>query len=351
MPSGASPQRDPRGHIEIVTGTKLRVALAGAGMISYNHLVAWQRQPSVEVVAICDPKESRAQKRCTEFGIAGAFTSFEQMLEHVRPDAVDVAAPIEAHGALVTAAMSIGIDTLCQKPLCPTLCEAEALLVGVTGKARLMVHENWRFRPWFRIVSGWLASRRIGTVRQARLSVLGSGLIPDEHGGLPVVTRQPYMGNIKRLIVAEVLIHHLDVLRWLFGPLRVGAAAIAHGSKEVQGESCATAMMIDRAGAAVIIEGSMMAHGYPPRPQDRLEVLGDDGRILFEKESLILEGARPERHSFDLAEGYQASFDGAIAHFIECLGNGREFETSAEDNLDTLRLVEAIYARAEEADW
>jgi predicted dehydrogenase len=49
---------------------------------------------------------------------------------------------------------------------------------------------------------------------------------------------------------------------------------------------------------------------------------------------------------YDRDQGYQASFDGVIAHFVECLQTGAPFETSAADNLATLRLVEAAYAAA-----
>jgi predicted dehydrogenase len=37
------------------------------------------------------------------------------------------------------------------------------------------------------------------------------------------------------------------------------------------------------------------------------------------------------------------SFDGTIAHFVDCLASGARFETDATDNLETLRLVEHAY--------
>ena len=42
-------------------------------------------------------------------------------------------------------------------------------------------------------------------------------------------------------------------------------------------------------------------------------------------------------------KGYQASFDGVIAHFVDCLETGAAFETNPVDNLETLRLVEHAY--------
>ena len=50
--------------------------------------------------------------------------------------------------------------------------------------------------------------------------------------------------------------------------------------------------------------------------------------------------------SFDVADAYQKSYDGAIAHFVECLRSGQTFETDCADNLATLRLVEEAYRQA-----
>ena len=84
-----------------MTGARLRVAVAGAGMISHHHLVGWRRHPSVDVIAICDPDEERARKRCAEFDVPLAFHDFGAMLRDMRPDAVDIASPMETHAPLV----------------------------------------------------------------------------------------------------------------------------------------------------------------------------------------------------------------------------------------------------------
>ena len=49
-----------------------------------------------------------------------------------------------------------GVPVLCQKPLAPTLSQAESLVAEFADKTRLMVHENWRFRPYYRQVAQWL---------------------------------------------------------------------------------------------------------------------------------------------------------------------------------------------------
>ena len=322
---------------------RLRIALAGAGNISYHHLIAWQRSGLADVVAVCDPDEGRAHARAAEFALPACYTDYAEMLERESPDAVDIATPMDTHAQHVLAANALGVHALCQKPLCPTLAEARALVDAVNPRSRLMVHENWRFRPWYRRVATWLLAGRLGNVQQVRLSWLNSGLLPDTRGLRPIIAKQPYMGRLQRLMVAEVLIHHLDVLRWLFGPLRIESAVLRHGCEAVSGESSATIVLVAANGAEVLLEGDMMAVGHPARPQDMLEITGERGRISLQSSTLVLDSERPERQTFDLDAGYQASFDAAIAHFVEGLQSGRDFETSPSDNLETLKLVEAVY--------
>ena len=143
--------------------TPIRVALAGAGMISWYHLVAWRKLGErVRLVAVCDPDLRRARQRADEFGIARVYQDAETMLAAEAIDALDVASPRETHAAWVEAAARRGIDVLCQKPLTPTLAEAETLVRKVEGKTRLMVHENWRFRPWYRALKRWIAEGDLG---------------------------------------------------------------------------------------------------------------------------------------------------------------------------------------------
>jgi predicted dehydrogenase len=322
----------------------IRIAIAGAGMISWYHLAAWRNfGPRARVVAVCDPDLDRARRRAEEFGIPAVHRDADAMLAAEQIDALDVASPRATHAAWVEAAAARGIDVLCQKPLTPTLGDAERLVRRVAGRTRLMVHENWRFRPWYRELHRWIAGGELGEVVLGRLATISSGFLPDASGRRPALERQPFMAGEARLMIAEVLIHHLDVVRFLCGPLRVVAARAARTLDDVRGETLATIFLETAAGAPVVVTGTMAAPGYPPRPPDRLEIVGTRASAVFEDSELSLLGDRPRRQRYDPDQGYQASFDGVIAHFADCLETGAPFETDAADNLETLRLVEHAY--------
>jgi D-apiose dehydrogenase len=322
----------------------LKIALAGAGMISWYHLVGWRNLGErVRIVAVCDPDAAKAAKRAEEFSIPNVYRDADAMFASEAIDVLDVATPRQTHAGWVEAAAARGIDVLCQKPLTPTLAESEALVRRVTGKSRLMAHENWRFRPWYRELKRWIAAGELGDLVLARMATITSGLLPDASGRRPLLEREPYTQHEERLMIAEVLIHHLDVMRFLCGELRVVAARGARTVPDVVGETVASIFLETASGVPIEVTGSLAAAGYPPRPPDRLEVIGRKASATFEDSELRLHGATPRSQRYDPDAGYQASFDGVIAHFVDCLETGAPFETDPVDNLETLRLVEHAY--------
>ena len=326
----------------------LRVGLAGAGWVAPHHLRGWALvSDRAEVVAIADPDVERARQRATEFAVRSVYPSVEAMLSDERLDAIDIAAPREMHAPICRLAADRGLAILCQKPLAPTLAEAEALAADVRARsARLMVHENWRFRPHYRCIDEWLRAGRVGTVRTVTVALLTSGFVPGPRGELPALVRQPMLATLDRLLLMEVMIHLVDTMRFLLGPLRLTGAQLGKSCAAVRGEDRALLLLATLDGAAVSIAGDFMAHGYPPEQFDRVEILGTRGTIILERDRLRLQGEVHEEMALDLAGNYAASYAGAIAHFVARLADGSPFETGPDDNLETLRLVEAAYCLA-----
>jgi predicted dehydrogenase len=330
-----------------------RIALAGAGWVAPHHLDAWQQlRGRATVVAIADPNVDAAQARATAYGIPAVYRSTEAMLEEqdMRLDAIDVATPRETHAPICRLAAERGLAIICQKPLAPTFAEAASLVADIGGRVRLMVHDNWRFRPHYRRIAHWLGDHRIGEIHTVTMSLFTSGLIVDASGRAPAIERQPMFATLERLLVMEVLIHHVDTLRFLLGPLTLAGASIGRSCPLVRGEDRAAILMKTAAGAAVSLVGDFAAHGYPAAQRDRLEMHGSAGAIFLERDRLQVvrgagdSGSPVEELAIDFAADYEASYLGALTHFLDRLDDGAAFETSPEDNLETLRIVEQVYS-------
>lgn len=323
----------------------IRIGLAGAGWVTEHHLDAYQTlKDRADVVAVADPSDAAARARAERYGIPAVYASVEEMLEDADLDAVDVATPREYHAPICRAAADRGLAVLCQKPLAPTLEEARALVADIGDRVPFMVHENWRFRPHYRQMKSWIAEGRIGEVRSVVLTNLTSGLVPDEHGELPALVRQPMMIGLERMLLMEVMIHHVDALRFLLGSLTLRGAKLGKTRTELVGEDRAMLFLTGEQGAAVSLVGDFVAHGYPPQQLDRLQIFGSEGAIFLDGDQLrLVAGGGEERHTLDLAANYKASYRGAIAHFLDRLADGGPFETAPADNLRTLAIVEEAY--------
>jgi D-apiose dehydrogenase len=324
---------------------KLRIGMVGAGWVTGYHLPAWRSEASrAAVVAICDPDIEAARRRADAFEIPYVFASAEAMLEQVPLDALDICAPRESHPRLVRAGADRRLAVLCQKPLAPSLAEAEALVAEIGSRIPLMIHENWRFRPYYRRLREWIAAGLLGELRQVQFEFISSGMIPDADGNRPALVRQPFFRTLQRLLVMEVLIHHLDTLRFLVGDMSVTVAHLGRSNDDIIGEDMAAiALRRDADRMPVFVVGNLATHGAPPAPVDRLRLIGSRGVATLDANILRLVGETVLEEAFDGDASYAGSYAAAIAHFLDGLAAGGKFETAPADNLRTLALVEDAY--------
>lgn len=323
-----------------------RVALIGCGLISLYHLRAWQ-SVGAEIVAVCDLDQSKAAARAAEFDVNRVYTNAIDMFTHGGFDVVDIAASVGAHAPMARLAANFGVHVMLQKPMCATVAEARQLVDDIGDRVRFMVHENYRFRPHYMTVRRWIDEGRIGKIRHAAISCRGSGLCERE-GTVPfLIERQPYLKSFPRNLVFETMIHHLDVLRCLVGPLRVVAARLGRLAQGLPGEDTAAILMEGPDGLIATADGSLCAPGYPQLHGDRLEVIGTDGTIIMDLNRVYIVGREAETVlQVDLLGRYQECFDTAMRAFVDGLQSGQPFETDRLDNFRTLELMESVYRAA-----
>ena len=268
----------------------LRAALLGAGMISLYHLRAWEAVSGARIVAVCDTDRAKAEERAREFGIERVYDDPARLFSDGGFELVDIAASVEAHDPMTRMAADHGVHVMLQKPMTRTVAEAEALIRDVGERVRFMVHENYRFRPHYLKVREWIAEGRIGTPRHAAMAVRGSGLVSLDGETPFLVERQPYLKTFDRNLVFETMIHHLDVLRLLLGPLKVVAARLNRLNPDLPGEDTASILLEGASGVIATADGCICAPGYPPLHGDRLEIVGTRGTVVMDYNRVFLVG-------------------------------------------------------------
>jgi len=325
----------------------LRIAVVGAGRISKFHFAAWKAADGVDIVAVCDTDLERSERAASEFPQAKAYGSLVELLDREEVDALDIVTPPETHAEVLRLAAARGVDCLCQKPLAREFAEAADVVAEIGPKIRLMVNENRRYLPYVRQAREWIAAGLLGEINQAAMTAFRSSYIQKFDGSY-----QGIPGSIveSRLYVCEALIHQIDCLRAMLGTLTVVAARMLNTDARLDGETLSTIMMETPSGAPVVLSGSSVAVGFPDRFNDRFEILGANASLTFADGALRLLGPDAREQRYDVEAGYaamyQSCFTTAALKFRDAIRDGTHFETSGEDNLETLRIVEDAYRLA-----
>lgn len=186
----------------------LRIGAIGAGMIMADvHLEAY-RQAGFSVVAIASRTPEKARALAERYGIPTVHSTPEELIADEGVDIVDIAFPPDQQPALIRAALAQDHvrGVLAQKPLALTLEEAIALRdeAAARGKA-LSVNQNMRFDQSIRVLKQILDRGELGEPVFASITMHA---IPHW---------QSFLEDYERLTLANMSVHHLDALRFLFG--------------------------------------------------------------------------------------------------------------------------------------
>ena len=129
---------------------KTRIAIAGAGYIGLAHIRAAQASPTCALSAIVDPSPEAA-KTAAGAGVP-LFKSLDELLERDRPDGIILATPNQLHVAQALQCVVAGMPILLEKPIAPTVAEAEQLLESIDKeRAKVLIgHHARTARSWRR---------------------------------------------------------------------------------------------------------------------------------------------------------------------------------------------------------
>lgn len=328
----------------------LRGALIGCGFFAINHLHGWRDVEGAEIVAICDRSPERLKIVGDQFGIVARYQDATEMLATEKLDFVDIATTAPTHRALAELAASHKLAVICQKPFAPTLDDARAI-VHACAKAdvALMVHENFRWQSAIQKVKQVVASGEIGDLFWGRVSF---------RSAYDVFSGQPYLAAGKRFIVEDLGIHALDVARFLLGNAINVNARIKRVNPNIKGEDVATILLDHGNGVASVVDCSYATKLETEAfPETLIELDGSTGTLrLGLGYKLTVTGASGTRHE-DVSppllpwaskpwHNIQESVALIEQHWVSCLTNGIEPQTSGRDNLKTFALVEAVYQSA-----
>lgn len=331
---------------------KLRGLCLGAGYFSHYQYEAWSRIPEVEILGVVNRNVERARELAAKFNLplAAGWSELPRLLDSLKPDFVDIITPPETHLEVVKLAAPRGIAIICQKPLAPTWDEAVAVVeTAKRAGVRFMVHENWRWQPWYREMKRQLAAGALGELFSISLRMrMGDGWPKDAY-----LARQPFFRTYPRLLVYETGVHFLDAFRFLGGEITSVYARLQKGNSAIAGEDAGQIVCGFASGATAILDASR--YNEPTDAVDprytfgTVRIDGSKGHMELDLDgnlTLKLLGQPAQRIDYKHERrGFAGDCVYAIQRaFVDRMLDGREFENTGSDYLRTVALVEACYA-------
>ena len=113
----------------------LPVGVIGVGSLGYHHARLLRGIQGVRLVGVHDLRPERCDAVAAEFGVR-SFASADELLQTV--EAVVVAVPTSAHAEVAIPALERGVHALIEKPIAPTLQEADRILAAAARSGALV---------------------------------------------------------------------------------------------------------------------------------------------------------------------------------------------------------------------
>jgi D-apiose dehydrogenase len=330
----------------------MRGVAIGAGYFAPFQYEAWTRIPEVEIVAMSDRTEDKATPIMAKYGVPRYYPNWKDMIDREQPDFVDIITPPETHEDMCRYAAERGVHIICQKPLAPSY-EISRSIVEFARAAgvRFMVHENFRWQPWYRAIKRIQTDGIIGDFTHLAFSMrMGDGWGDDAYR-----SRQPFFRDYPRLLVYETGVHFIDTFRFLLGDIVSVMAHLRRLNPVIKGEDAGQLMLTFASGATAIWDANRyneVEAEFPRFTFGSLRIDATRGHLTMNTDSTIrVKPLGEPGRDWDYPR-QNVNFAGDCVyflqrHFVDCMLSGREFESNGWDYLKTIEVVEAVYASAE----
>lgn len=335
----------------------MRLAIVGAGVIGRTHIAAIRRSDDVRLCGIVEPSTEAErlahQFECTQYRDLDALVAD-------KPDGVIIATPNNLHVEVGIKMLEAGIPVLIEKPIAETAASGRRLVevsqrTGVLG----LVGHHRRHNPIVKAMKAIVTSGQFGGLVMGSLSC--SLFKPNSYFD---AAWRSEPGNGGPLLIN--LIHEIDLLRHLFGPISKVTAISSNAERGFAVEDTAGVIFAFANGGIVSAAISDAAVGpwawdlvaaenperFPTHPVSSHTFCGTSAGISLPDLTLWQHGGPRDwteelktqvlkKKSFD-------AYDAQIRHFRNVISGSEAPLVSMSDGWQNLRVVEGIQQSARE---
>lgn len=349
-------------------GDRLGVGLIGLGRLAQaTHLPALLSMPNAYVAGLCDVQPGRAAGVAAAHGLVAPVESdYEVLLSRPEVEAVVVSVPNAFHAPAVLAALRAGKHVLCEKPPALNAAQAAEMLVAARQARCLLAYGfNNRYRDDVRHLRAFIESGALGEIYYAKAqwlrrrgtpqgwftdkSIAGGGALIDI--GVHVLDLTLHLMGYPRATHVAAATYGVFGYEAPMGVRSWQAADVLEGTAPeppvFNVEDLATAFIRFENGAVISLESSWALHMGEEEGRD-VRIYGARGGAGLAPHLTIhtelagqLVDVRPV-----VAQSLVGGHAQEMRAFVAAVQRGETDTLAAEQGLELMRVIDAIYASA-----
>lgn len=323
-----------------------RVGLIGTGAFAAVHARALRALGDrVQIVGAASPDPVQGEAFCREHHIPAWFPSTKTLLDALHPDLVHICTPPATHAPLARAALEAGAHVLCEKPLCASLEELDALeAVEATSGRTLSTVFQWRFGAAAQHVKRLIAADELGALRAAVCHTLWYR----ETDYYAVPWRAQLAESLGGTIMGHG-IHLIDLLLWLAPDWCDVFARLTTLDRAIEVDNLAAALVSFESGALA----SIMSSALSPRQETYLRLDFQRATVevsaLYEYDSAnwrITSLDRADEGRWDMREPGPNTIQAQVNALLDSLDCGERPPVSGPEGRRIIEFMTALHKSA-----
>lgn len=295
-----------------------------------SHAASFQVNKRTKLVAVVDVDEKLAKKAGSYYGVP-FYTNVKECLEREMPDIIAIAAPPQMHEALVRLALAHEVrGIICEKPLAHTERSANAIRAMVQkAQITFMVNHQRRFFPIFKKLQKEIASGALGRIEQVT-GYYNNGL---------------YNNGT----------HTIDTLRFLLGSECSWVFGMTNNKNSLapQDDCNVDGLVGFKSGTVASLQsidvGAIGIHDFTligDRCEVSIKKYGYRVEYRSVRASPLFAGSQEIRTEAKVAEDVRSMLSASTEHLVHCMDGAEESGSTAEDGLQTMRVLNALIKSA-----
>jgi len=332
---------------------KINIGIIGCGRVAehYHKILSTKVNKKLYIIsAVCDVKKKNLKKFKNIFNCKG-YLNYQLMVKENHFDLIFILTPSGNHYQIVKNLLKKKINILCEKPLTLLTKETDELnKLAKKNKVMLCVAFQNRLNPAVVYLKKCIDKKRFGKIVKASVSLLWcryqNYYNDDWHG----------TWKMDGGVINQQAIHYIDILRWLFGPVKEVFCYMGNRINKLEAEDTAVATLKFNNDSLGTIEATTAA-----RPVDihaSLSVVGSKGTIVLSGLALNkinriigLKNSKKimNKYSENIENGYGKSHYRLINKIIKNIMNNKiSSPIGANESYKTTELIHAMYSSHEQ---